>query len=116
MTEEIEQRDIDEGYWFWVNRQIFDEYAAKIGVMGFAIYCAYSYYASFYKGDNGCWASQKQIASRLGITIPTVSKYNKILKKNGLIHLKSGKELGRSNYITLLRIIKDKFDEDDEGE
>jgi len=44
-TSEIEVKDMGDGNWYWVSRKIFDDFAPKIGVIGFALYNAYTSYA-----------------------------------------------------------------------
>jgi DNA-binding transcriptional regulator YhcF (GntR family) len=102
MTEvlsEIEGRDIKDGDWYWASRKVFEDFASKIGVIGFALYNAYASYAR----DKGvAFPSQKTLAAKLGLSIKTIIKYNKILEANGLIKIERRK--GRANLITLLKV------------
>jgi len=42
-----EFRSIEDGEWYWIPRRVFEDYASKIGVVGLALYNAYSSYARF---------------------------------------------------------------------
>jgi len=97
----IETRDIKDGDWYWIQRVVYEDYAQKIGVVGLALYNAYASYA-INKGF--VFPSQKTISLKLKISIPTISKYNRILEKYGLIKIKSGKRAGVNNVIYLLKI------------
>jgi DNA-binding Lrp family transcriptional regulator len=95
----IEVRDIWDGGWYWIPRIVFEEYAPKIGVIGLALYNAYSSYAR----DKGvAFPSQKTLAEKLGLSIKTVIKYNRVLEANGLIKIERRK--GRTNLVTLLKL------------
>jgi ASC-1-like (ASCH) protein len=94
-----EVRDIGDGDWYWIPRVIFEEYTLKIGVIGLALYNAYSSYAR----DKGvAFPSQKTLAEKLRLSIKTIIKYNRILEANGLIKIERRK--GRTNLVTLLKI------------
>ena len=97
----IETRDIRDGDWYWIQRAVYENYAQKIGAVGLALYNAYASYA-INKGF--VFPSQNTISRKLRISIPTISKYNRILEKYGLIKIKSGKREGVSNVIYLLKI------------
>ena len=95
----IEVRNIGDSDWYWVPRVIFEEYTPKIGVIGLALYNAYSSYAR----DKGiAFPSQKTLAEKLGLSIKTIIKYNRVLEANGLIRIERRK--GRTNLVILLRI------------
>ena len=94
-------RSMSDGDWYWIPRTVFEDYASKIGVVGLALYNAYSSYAR----DKGvAYPSQKTISEKLGISVKTVIKYNKILQENGLIKIEKGKGKGKTNLVTLLRL------------
>jgi biotin operon repressor len=97
--EKIGVRSIEDGNWYWVSRKVLEDFASKIGVIGFALYSAYASYA----GNKGvAFPSQKTLARMLGISVKTIIKYNKKLQENGLIKIEKRK--GRSNLITLLKV------------
>ncbi|MEM3448067.1 MAG: helix-turn-helix domain-containing protein [Nitrososphaerota archaeon] len=100
-VQKIEVRDIRDGDWYWIPRKIFEDYAPKMGVIGLALYNAYASYAR----DKGvAFPSQKIISEKLGISIKTIIKYNKILQENGLIKIEKGKGRGKTNLVTLLKV------------
>ena len=94
-------RDIRNGDWYWISRKIYSDYTPKIGVIGLALYNAY---ASHAMEKENVFPSQKRLAKTLGVTIPTIVKYNKILEDNGLIKIESGKEKGDVNIVYLLKL------------
>jgi len=87
MTEvisEIKVRDMGDGDWYWVSRRVFEDFASKIGVVGFALYNAYASYAR----DKGvAFPSQEALAEKLGLGVKTIIKYNRVLEANGLIKI-----------------------------
>jgi biotin operon repressor len=95
----IEVRDIWDGDWYWIPRVVFEDYTPKIGVIGLALYNAYSSYA---RDKAVAFPSQETLAEKLGLSIKTVIKYNKILEANGLIKIERRK--GRTNLVTLLKL------------
>jgi DNA-binding Lrp family transcriptional regulator len=97
--QKIEVRNIEDGNWYWISRKVLEDFAPKIGVIGFALYSAYASYA----GNKGvAFPSQRTLAKRLRISGKTIIKYNKKLQESGLIKIEKRK--GRSNLITLLKI------------
>jgi len=102
--ESFEVRDLRNSDWYWIHRVVFEEYASKIGIVGLALYNAYASYAR----DKGyCYPNQKTIASKLGISIPTLIKYNKILEENGLIKIENRQKQNLSNVVYLLKLVKE---------
>jgi DNA-binding MarR family transcriptional regulator len=97
----IEVRDIRDSDWYWISRSILEDFGPKIGVIGLALYNAYASYA---REKGKAFPSQKTIAKKLGISLKTVRKYNKILVENNLIKIESGKKSGKSNIVTLLKV------------
>ena len=88
-----------DGDWYWISRRVFEDYASKIGVVGLALYNAYASYAR----DKGiAFPSQRILREKLGVSLKTVRKYNRILLENGLIKLKRRK--GKSNIVILLKV------------
>jgi DNA-binding transcriptional regulator YhcF (GntR family) len=100
-NQKIEVRNIHDSDWYWIPRVVFEDYVFKIGVIGLALYNAYSSYAR----DKGiAYPSQKVVSQRLGISIKTIIKYNKILQDNGLIKIERKKGKGKTNLVTLLKV------------
>jgi biotin operon repressor len=100
-NQKIEVRDIGDSDWYWIPRVVFEEYTPKIGVIGLALYNAYSSYAR----DKGvAFPSQRTLAEKLGLSIKTIIKYNRILETNGLIKIERKKGKGKTNLITLLKV------------
>jgi len=98
---ETEVRDMKDGSWYWVSRKVFEDFAPKIGVIGFALYNAYASYAR----DKGvAFPSQKTLSQKLGISIKTIIKYNRVLQDNGLIKIERRKGKGKTNLVTLLKV------------
>jgi DNA-binding MarR family transcriptional regulator len=100
-NQKIEVRDIRDSGWYWISRSILEDFGPKIGVIGLALYNAYASYA---REKGKAFPSQKTIAKKLGISLKTVRKYNKILVENNLIKIESGKKSGKSNIVTLLKV------------
>ena len=97
----IEVRDIKDGDWYWIPRKVFEDYAPKIGVIGLALYNAYSSYA---REKGVAFPSQKKIAEKLNVSVKTIIKYNKILQENGLIKIERRRGKGKTNLVTLLKV------------
>jgi biotin operon repressor len=97
----IEVRDIWDGDWYWIPRIVFEDYTPKIGVIGLALYNAYSSYA---RDKAVAFPSQETLAEKLGLSIKTIIKYNKILEANGLIRIERRKGKGKTNLVTLLKV------------
>jgi len=96
-----EFRSIEDGGWYWIPRRVFEDYASKIGVVGLALYNAYSFYA---RNKGVAFPSLRTLAEKLGISTKTVIKYNKILEANGLIRIERRKGKRGSNLVTLLKV------------
>jgi DNA-binding transcriptional regulator YhcF (GntR family) len=101
LNRKIEVRDIGDGDWYWIPRIIFEDYIPKIGVIGLALYNAYSSYA---RDKSVAFPSQRTLAEKLGLSIKTIIKYNRILEANGLIKIERKKSKGRTNLVTLLKV------------
>jgi DNA-binding transcriptional regulator YhcF (GntR family) len=98
-NQKIEIRNIGDGDWYWIPRIVFEEYTPKIGVIGLALYNAYSSYA---RDKSVAFPSQRTLAEKLGLSIKTIIKYNRILEANGLIKIE--RKRGRTNLVTLLKV------------
>ena len=96
-----EFRSIEDGEWYWIPRRVFEDYTSKIGVVGLALYNAYSSYA---RNKGVAFPSLRTLAEKLGISTKTVIKYNRILEANGLIKIERRKGKRGSNLVTLLKV------------
>jgi len=96
-----ELRSIEDGGWYWIPRRVFDDYASKIGVVGLALYNAYSSYA---RNKGVAFPSLRTLADKLGVSTKTIIKYNRILEANGLIKIERRKGKRGSNLVTLLKV------------
>ena len=96
-----EFRSIEDGEWYWIPRRVFEDYTSKIGVIGLALYNAYSSYA---RNKGVAFPSLRTLAEKLGISTKTVIKYNRILEANGLIRIERRKGKRGSNLVTLLKV------------
>ena len=94
-------RRLEDGEWYWIPRRVFEDYASKIGVVGLALYNAYSSYA---RNKGVAFPSLRTLAEKLGISTKTIIKYNKILEANGLIRIERRKGKKGSNLVTLLKV------------
>jgi len=97
----IQIRDLRNSDWYWIQREIYENYVSEIGIIGLALYNAY---ASYSRNEGKCFPSQKTISEKLKLSIPTIIKYNKILEENNLIKIESGKEKGIVNIVSLLKL------------
>jgi DNA-binding transcriptional ArsR family regulator len=79
-SRKIGVRDVRDEDRFWVSTRVLDEYASKVGVVGFALYLAYLFYTK-----DPFLPSEEKVAENLGISIRTLRKYKKILEEYGLI-------------------------------
>jgi transcription initiation factor IIE alpha subunit len=81
----IEIKDIRDQDGYWVSTGVLNEYASKVGVIGFAIYLAYVVYAK-----DLVLPSEEEIAEKLRISMRTLRKYKRILEEYGLIKVERG--------------------------
>jgi DNA-binding transcriptional regulator YhcF (GntR family) len=64
----------------------------------------YNAYASYARDKGIAFPSQETLAEKLGLSIKTIIKYNKILEANGLIRIERRKGKGKTNLVTLLKV------------
>jgi transcription initiation factor IIE alpha subunit len=76
----IEIKDVRDQDWQWVSTRVVNEYASKVGVIGFALYLAYLVYSKDFASH-----SEEEIAEKLGISMRTLKNYKGILEEHGLI-------------------------------
>jgi DNA-binding transcriptional regulator YhcF (GntR family) len=102
-------RDRRQAGWFWVNDDVYDQYAgSSIGGHAFAVYAALCRYANA-RGE--CFPSIPTLAKRLGWSENTVRKGLRELEAAGLIGVRrrrvSGKQEADANLYLLLAVPKD---------
>jgi len=102
--QQLKIRDLRNGNWYWMHKIVYQQYSKKIGPIGLALYNAYAFYANGGK----CFPTQKTIAQQLNISTRTIQKFNKILQRNRLIKIESGKAKGTANRIYLLKVTSEK--------
>jgi transcription initiation factor IIE alpha subunit len=83
----IEIKYIRDQDWYWVSTRVLNEYASKVGVIGFALYLAYLVYAK-----DSFLPLEEKVAERLGISMRTLKKYKRILEEYGLIKVEREEE------------------------
>jgi len=83
----IEIKDVRDQDWYWVSTRVLNEYASKVGVIGFALYLAYLVYAK-----DSFLPSEEKVAEKLGISMRTLKKYKRILEEYGLIKVEREEE------------------------
>jgi transcription initiation factor IIE alpha subunit len=76
----IEIKDVRDQDWQWVSARVLNEYASKVGVIGFALYLAYLVYSK-----DPFPPSEEEVAEKLGISMRTLKNYKRILEEHGLI-------------------------------
>jgi transcription initiation factor IIE alpha subunit len=76
----IEIEDIRDQDWYWVSTRVLNEYASKVGVIGFALYLAYLVYSK-----DSFLPSEEKVTEKLGISMRTLKKYKRILEEHRLI-------------------------------
>jgi len=101
MSELLNEREFSvvdgrQGGRFWADDAVFDIWIDKIGPMGALLYLFYCRVAN--STGHSYWGRAK-VAKKLGVSLPTVTKYNRILEKNGLIKIKD--ESGKSLSVTI---------------
>jgi preprotein translocase subunit Sss1 len=72
----IEIKDIRDQDGYWVSTKVLNEYASKVGVIGFALYLAYVVYAK-----DPFLPSEEKVAEKLRISMRTLRKYKRILEE-----------------------------------
>lgn len=100
---------------FWVDNDVLDEYARRIGVHAYAVYTALARHAD---ANGMCYPSTGTLADELDISRPTVSKAIHTLEGAGLIDIKERKLAVRgqtSHVYTLRQISKTAVKEIDTG-
>lgn len=96
----MEIRDRRRGF-LWVNNEIIDDYAPRLGAVSILVYL---YMSRFANNNSGvCWPSQEKMAEFCGCNERTVRRATAELEKLGLIHVERRKNgTITQNYYTLL--------------
>lgn len=76
-------RDQRKPGWLWLRNEVIDQYGAKIGAAGIAVYVALCRYAD--NDSQECFPSQAALGTSLGLSPPTVRKALGKLVECGLI-------------------------------
>lgn len=97
-------RQMRNGAWFWISKNVIQEYYKEIGFSAMAVYCSL---ASMTDEDQKCFPSQSYIARLLGCSRATVNRAIKMLAKNDLIYIK--RENRNHNVYFLLEIGSNKY-------
>lgn len=104
----IEVQDKRQCGWLWLDNEILDIYAPKIGVYGLAVYVGLARHAN---GSRACWPSYETLATELGMSRRKVIDVVKELIAVGLIEVTArnyktddGATVQQSNVFTLLDV------------
>jgi DNA-binding MarR family transcriptional regulator len=96
---EYKIRDLRNGGWYWISRQIVNQYGKLLRASGLAVYNVLASFAN--SNTQTCFPTQKSIARHLGLSIRTVNRKIRLLIDFKLIKVK--KTRGRCFY-SLLRV------------
>jgi len=95
----IQIRDLRDGDWYWIHKEVILAFGARLGPYGIAIYNVLALFA--HSKTQACYPSQQRIADILGCSRRTVFSYLKRLQKLRLVRLE---RKGRQGIVyTLLR-------------
>jgi len=106
MPESITIRDQRNGDWYWIHKTVYEQYAAKIGIIGLGLYNAFCYYANH--NSQVAFPSLVKLEKDLGISRPTILKHVKVLEDNGLVRVTRRRGRNNVNEVYLLRINTEK--------
>ena len=76
-------RDLREGNWYWINRDVLYTYGRKLKASGIAVYNALVSFAN--PKTQSCFPTQKVLAEITGLSRRTVLRKIKLLKELGLV-------------------------------
>lgn len=94
----IQIRDLRDGDWYWIHKEVILRFGARLGPYGIAIYNVLALFA--HSKTQACYPSQQRIADTLGCSRRTVFLYLKKLEKLRLVKLERKGRQGRI-YILL---------------
>lgn len=95
---QIQIRDLRNGDWYWIHKEVILRFGSKLGPYGIAIYNILALFA--HGRTQECYPSQQRIAAILGCSRRTVFSYLKKLEKLKLVRSEKKDRQGRS-YILL---------------
>ncbi len=95
---QIQIRDLRNGDWYWIHKQIIQEHAPKIKAVGVLVY---SFLACLVDKSQACFPSQKYMAEKLGYSRATISETIRVLESSGLIKIER-----RSRYHLVYSLLK----------
>jgi hypothetical protein len=93
----IEVQDNRARGWCWIDHAVIDNYGARIGPYGLALYMALARHAN---SDRTCWPSYETLAGELGMSRRKVIEVAKDLKEMGLIEVSGRKTIAEDGSIT----------------
>lgn len=102
MNDDISVRDIRRTGWFWADNEIIDDHLHVIGDTAFTVYMVLVRFAN--NQTNTSIISMNRIAEKIGKSLSTVKRAINLLKKNGLITVKSGKKQAEKNEVNIYSI------------
>jgi len=99
----IQIRDLRDGDWYWIHKEVIFRFGARLGPYGIAIYNVLALFV--HSKTQACYPSQQRIAEIIGCSRRTVFSYLKRLEKLNLVRLERKGRQGRT--YTLLRCAPD---------
>lgn len=102
MNDDISVRDIRRAGWFWADNEIIDNHLHVIGETAFTVYMVLVRHAN--NQTSMTVISMNRIAEKIGKSLSTVKRAINLLKKNGLITVKSGKKQAEKNEVNIYSI------------
>jgi len=78
-------RDLRDGKWYWINRDVLYIYGRKLRASGIAVYNALVSFAN--PKTQSCFPTQKALAEITGLSRRTVLRKIKLLKELGLVKM-----------------------------
>jgi len=82
-------RDLRDGNWYWINRDVLYIYGRKLRASGIAVYNALVSFAN--PKTQSCFPTQKALAEITGLSRRTVLRKIKLLKELGLVKVERKK-------------------------
>ena len=86
-----------QGDWYWVNKEIIEQYGKVIKPIGIAIY---SCLANLANRESFCFPSHEFIARQIGASVSSVQRGIRLLEKCGLIKIQ------RKRYSNTYHLLK----------
>ena len=105
-------RDRRQANWFWMNKNVLDDYGPKIGANGIAVY---AFLARCANEQGHAIPSIRYIAKHVGLSTNTVMKYITILEDHGLIEAQKRRDEAGDMTSTEYILLTPSLDEAIEG-